>query len=308
MVNPIHFDLQSLRVFLMVAEQGSLTKAAERGHLTLSAVSKRIAELESVTDCALLIRRPRGIELTAAGRGLVEHASRVLDQVNSMASEMSDYAIGVRGHVRLWANTSAVVQFLPGDLAGFLGANRSIRISLEERLSGDIVEAVKSGKADLGIFADNVPSYGIARRLYRRDELVLLVPQSHPLAREEQVDFAQTLEEDYVGLNTGSSLFARLTDAAFEAGRPLKLRIQVSSFDGICRMIESGLGIGILPREAVRQELLVSRLGMVRLTDAWASRTLWISANDSSLSALEVARLFDFLSGGAQPEPAHEAP
>jgi DNA-binding transcriptional LysR family regulator len=307
MVNPTHFDLQSLRVFLLVAEQGSLTKAAERGHLTLSAVSKRIAELESVTDCALLIRRPRGIELTAAGRGLVDHASRVLDQVNSMASEMGDYAIGVRGHVRLWANTSAVVQFLPGDLAGFLGANRSIRISLEERLSADIVEAVKSGKADLGIFADNVPAHDIERRLYRRDELVLLVPQSHALAAEERVEFAQTLDEDYVGLNTGSSLFARMTDAAFETGRPLKLRIQVSSFDGICRMIEAGLGIGILPREAVRPELLVSRLGMVRLTDAWASRTLWIGANDSSLSSPEVARLFDFLSGEAQSEPAPQS-
>jgi DNA-binding transcriptional LysR family regulator len=307
MVNPTHFDLQSLRVFLLVAEQGSLTKAAERGHLTLSAVSKRIAELESVTDCALLIRRPRGIELTAAGRGLVDHASRVLDQVNSMASEMGDYAIGVRGHVRLWANTSAVVQFLPGDLAGFLGANRSIRISLEERLSADIVEAVKSGKADLGIFADNVPAHDIERRLYRRDELVLLVPQSHALATEERVEFAQTLDEDYVGLNTGSSLFARMTDAAFETGRPLKLRIQVSSFDGICRMIEAGLGIGILPREAVRPELLVSRLGMVRLTDAWASRTLWIGANDSSLSSPEVARLFDFLSGEAQSEPAPQS-
>src|SRR5579864_1205623 len=127
MVNPTHFDLQSLRVFLLVAEHGSLTKAAERGQLTLSAISKRIAELESVTDCTLLIRRPRGVELTAAGRGLLEHATRVLDQVNTMASEISDYAIGVRGHVRLWANTSSIVQFLPVDLARFLDANRTIK-------------------------------------------------------------------------------------------------------------------------------------------------------------------------------------
>lgn len=296
MVNPTHFDLQSLRVFLLVAEHGSLTKAAERGQLTLSAISKRIAELESVTDCTLLIRRPRGVELTAAGRGLLEHATRVLDQVNSMASEISDYAIGVRGHVRLWANTSSIVQFLPVDLARFLDANQTIKISLEERLSGEIVDAVKSGKADLGVFADNIPAHGIERRLYRRDELVLLVPQSHPLAHEEEISFTKTLDEDYVGLNSGSSLLARMTDAAFEAGRPLKLRIQVSSFDGICRMIEAGLGIGILPRAAVRPELVVTRLRMVRLTDPWATRTLWIGASDSAMSAPEVTRLFDFLS------------
>ncbi|WP_233858364.1 LysR family transcriptional regulator [Paraburkholderia sp. HD33-4] len=300
MVNPTHFDLQSLRVFLLVAEYGSLTRAADRGQLTLSAISKRIAELESVTDCALLIRRPRGVELTAAGRGLLEHATRLLDQVNSMASDMSDFATGVRGHVRLWANTSSIVQFLPGDLARFLSANRSIKVSLEERLSGEIVDAVKSGKADLGVFADNVPAHGIERRVYRRDELVLLVPQSHSLAHEEIVSFGQTLDEDYVGLNAGSSLLARMTDAAFEAGRPLKLRIQVSSFDGICRMIEAGLGIGILPRAAVRPELLATALHMVRLADSWAHRTLWIGASDSVMSA-EVARLFDFLSGESEP-------
>ncbi len=158
MVNPIHFDLHSLRVFLLVAEYGSLTKAAEHGQLTLSAISKRIAELESVTDFTLLIRRARGVELTAAWRGLQEHASRVLDQVNSMANEMSDYAIGVRGHVRVWANTSAIIQFLPADLGRFLDANRGIKVSLEERLSAQIVEAIHSGKADLGVFADNVPA------------------------------------------------------------------------------------------------------------------------------------------------------
>ncbi|MEQ5838564.1 LysR family transcriptional regulator [Paraburkholderia acidicola] len=297
MVNPTHFDLQSLRVFLLVAEHGSLTKAAEHGQLTLSAISKRIADLESVTDCTLLIRRPRGVELTAAGRGLLEHAGRVLDRVNSMAHEMSDYAVGVRGHVSLWANTSSIVQFLPVDLARFLDANQAIKISLEERSSNEIVEALKSGKADLGVFADNVPAHGIERRPYRQDELVLLVPRAHRLANEETIGFAQTLDEDYVGLHAGSSLLARMTDAAFDAGRPLKVRIQMSSFDGICRMIEAGLGIGILPSAAIRPELVAAKLRMIKLTDPWATRTLWVGASDSATSAPEVVRLFDFLSG-----------
>jgi DNA-binding transcriptional LysR family regulator len=296
MVNPTHFDLHSLRVFLLVAEYGSLTKAAEHGQLTLSAISKRIAELESVTDCALLIRRSRGVELTAAGRGLLDHASKVLDQVNSMASEMGDYAIGVRGHVRIWANTSAIVQFLPADLARFLDENQGIKVSLEERLSGEIVEAVRSGKADLGVFADNVPALGIERRLYRKDELVLLVPRMHKFAGRESIQFAETLDEEYVGLNAGSSLLARMTDAAFAAERPLKLRIQVTSFDGICRMIEAGLGIGILPRAAVRQELVAAGLRLVSLSDPWSSRTLWVGASNSTLLAPEAARLFAFIS------------
>jgi DNA-binding transcriptional LysR family regulator len=307
MANPNHFDLQSLRVFLLVAEHGSLTKAAEHGQLTLSAISKRIAELESVTDCTLLIRRPRGIELTAAGKGLQEHAIRVLDQVNSLASEMNDYAVGVRGHVKMWANTSSIVQFLPSDLGRFLNANRAIKVSLEERLSSEIVEAITSGKADLGVFADNVPAYGVERRLYRQDDLVLLVPSSHPFSERDSLSFAETLEEDYVGLSQGSSLLTRITDAAFAAGRPLKLRIQVSSFDGICRMIEAGLGIGILPRTAVRQELVAAGLRMVKLVDSWARRTLWVGVNNPDALTPEAARLFEFLSQSSSADPRPDA-
>ncbi|CAM2166757.1 HTH-type transcriptional regulator GltC [Paraburkholderia sacchari] len=296
MVNPLHFDLQSLRVFLLVAEHGSLTKAAEHGQLTLSAVSKRIAELESVTDCALFIRRARGVELTPAGLALLDHANRVVDQVNRMANEMGDYAAGVRGHVRMWANTSAIVQFLPVDLAGFLNGHPGIKVSLEERLSHEIVDALGSGKADIGVFADNVPAPGIERRLYRRDELVLLVPQGHRFAQREIIRFADTLDEDYVGLSDGSSLLARMTDAAFAVERSLKLRIQASNFDGVCRMIEAGLGIGILPRDSVSDERGKIGVSKVKLSDAWATRTLWVGMKAGSAPSSDILSLFDYMS------------
>lgn len=297
MVNPTHFDLHSLRVFLAVAESGSLTRAAERCHMTLSAISKRIADLERATDCALLVRHPRGVELTPAGHGLLNHALQVLDQVNRMASEMSDFAVGVRGHVRVWANTSAVVQFLPTDLQRFLAANPSVRITLEERLSSEVIEALGAGRTDLGIFADNVPAPLVDKRLYRRDRLILLVPAGHALAGLAQIAFAETLDYDYVGLNSGSSLLLRLMDAALEAERPLRLRVQVSSFDGICRMIEAGLGIGILPAAAVRQEILAAGLRAVQLSDPWAERTLWIAARQADTLTPEAARLFEFMTG-----------
>jgi DNA-binding transcriptional LysR family regulator len=297
MVNPTHFDLHSLRVFLTVAETGSLTRAAERSHMTLSAISKRIADLERATDCALLVRHPRGVELTPAGQGLLTHALQVLDQVNRMASEMSDFAVGVRGHVRIWANTSAIVQFLPADLQRFLADNPSVRITLEERLSGEVIEALGAGRADLGIFADNVPAPLVDKRLYRRDRLVLLVPAGHALADVQQIAFADTLDYDYVALASGSSLLLRMMDAALAADRPLRLRIQMRSFDGICRMIEAGLGIGILPAAAVRPEILAAGLRAVQLTDAWAERTLWIGAKDAAALTPEAAKLFEFMGG-----------
>jgi len=292
-------DLRSLRLFLVVAETGSLTKAADQTSLTLSAVSKRISDLEKRIDCQLLTRMPRGIELTAAGRGLVVHARQVLDRVNRMAHDMNDFAVGVRGHVRVWANTSAIIQFIPQDMHAFLSNTSAVKISIEERLSGEIIKAVGEGTADIGIFADNVPAPGIDKEVYRQDRLVLLVPVGHPLAASTEVSFVETLDYEYVGLSDGSSLLARLTNAAFAYDRVLNLRIQVRSFDAICRMIEQGLGIGILPEGAVRAEILEAGLRAVYLTDAWSRRTLFIGAKSRDLLSPEARRFFDFMTGSA---------
>lgn len=295
MINPSHFDLQSLRVFLQVAQTGSLTKAAEKSHTTLSALSKRIAELERTADCALFVRHPRGLELTPAGAELVQHARAVLESVNRMADAMGDFAIGVRGHVRLWANTSSITQFLPSDLAAFVRDQPRIRLSLEEKLSGQVVAAVLSGEADLGIFADNVPAPGLEKYLYRRDHLVLVVPFQHPLAALEEVAFAETLAYDFVGLNQGSSLLQRLNDAAGALEQPLRLRIQVSSFDAMCRMIEAGMGIGVLPDGAVRTGNSEAGLRAIPLTDAWASRSLWLGVRSDAAQVPEAIKLLEHL-------------
>jgi DNA-binding transcriptional LysR family regulator len=292
-INPGHFDLQSLRVFLHVALTGSLTRAADKSHMTLSALSKRIAELERTADCSLFIRHPRGLELTAAGTELVHHARAVLDSVNRMAHAMGDFAIGVRGHVRIWANTSAVTQFLPRDLASFVREEPLIRLSLEEKVSAESIAAVAAGEADLGIFADNVPAPGLEKYLYRRDHLMVVVPAGHPLAALAEVSFSETLEYDLVGLNTGSSLHQRVTDAAASLDKALRVRIQVSSFDGICRMIEAGLGVGVLPDGAVRPEN--TGLHAIRLTDAWADRSLWLGVRARASLAPEALKLLDHL-------------
>jgi DNA-binding transcriptional LysR family regulator len=300
MVNLLQLDLVSLRLLVMAADSENLTKAADSAHMTVSAASKRIAELERLTGCTLFIRLPRGLQLTPAGRGLAEHARLILEGAQRMAHDASDYASGVRGHVRLFANTSAIIQFLPDDLTTFLAANPHVRIGLEEALSDLTIQAVEDGRADIGIFADNVPAPRLEKRPFRRDRLVVLVPQSHPLAERTSVTLADTLDYDYVALNQGSSLLRRISDAAASSGKLLKVRIQVSSFDGICRMINAGLGIGILPLGSVYPELLDTKLRAIALDGSWASRTLYVGVADASRLSPEASNLYNYL-GSLEP-------
>ncbi|MGM3176103.1 LysR family transcriptional regulator [Dickeya lacustris] len=297
MINPSHIDLHSLRLFLQVARLGSLTKTAATHHMTLSALSKRVAELERTVDCALFIRQPRGLALTAAGKELVQHARQVLSRVERMAADMQDFAAGARGQVHIWANTSAIIEFLPQELAAFLQLHPLVRIHLEEKLSETVVNALVTGQADLGIFADNVPSPGVEKMPYREDQLVVLVGPQHPLAGRQQVSFADTLPYDFVGLNNGSSLLKLLQDAAEDNGNILRLRIQVSSFDGICRMTEAGLGISILPQGAVRPEILGTELHAIRLSDSWARRRLWLGIKAGATLQPEANNLLAHLRG-----------
>lgn len=302
MLNLLQLDLVSLRLLVLAAQSENLTQAAQGAHMTVSAASKRLAELERVTHCTLFNRVARGLQLTPAGRGLAEHARTMLEVAEQMAHDANDYANGVRGHVRLFANTSAVIQFLPQDLASFLAANPHVRIELEEALSDRTIDAVESGQAEIGIFADNAPALQLHTRPYRRDRLVVLMPQVHPLAQRACVSLADTLDFDYVALNQGSSLLRRISAAAVGTGKSLKVRIQVSSFDGICRMIEAGLGIGILPLGSVHPELLVSKLRAIPLEGDWACRTLYVGVADVARLSPEAANLFSYLSS-LEPTP-----
>lgn len=294
-VNFSRFDPYTLRLFLLAARYLNLTRAADDAHMTLSALSKRISELEKQIGCELFNRRARGLELTSAGHALVEHAQLVIAAVSRLTSDMTAYSAGLRGQVRIWANTSSVIQFLPGDLAAFSRTHPGIRLSLDEKLSHEIITALTQERIDIGIFADNIPSGQIEKYFYRHDQLVVLVPRGHPLGRRKAIRFEDVLDNDFVGLADGSSLQVRMQDAALATGKPLRLRVQVSSFDAICRMIEAGLGVGLLPLESVRPEILGKGLQALPLDDDWSQRTLYVGVRHSVDLKPDAQRLLDFL-------------
>lgn len=294
-MNLHRLDLVSLSLFGLVVRTGSISKGAELAHLAVGAASKRISDLEAAVGAELFERHSRGVTLTLAGQALHKHAQRILSDVDQLAADLSDHASGIVGVVRLWANTSAITQFLPADLAGFVAAHPGIRIELDEQNSNDVVLAVLDGRADIGIFADRTPPLGLQTVLYRRDRLVLVVPQGHALAARRKIAFADATDFDFVGLSQGTSLARRLALEAQALGRRLRLRIHVRSFDAMCQMVAAGLGIAVLPDAAVQPHLRSMGLRRIELMDAWVDRELLIGARDLAALQRPVRLLVDHL-------------
>ena len=288
-------DLTSLQLFVAVCELGSIGKAAEREFIAASAISKRLADLEATLGTPLLYRHTRGVDLTPAGESLLHHARSVLYSLEKMQGELSEYVDGVRGHVRVHASISAIVQFLPEDLGAFIREHEQVKIDLEEHLSTEVVRAVQEGAADLGICNAGVGTGELQTLPYRQDQLALIVPSGHPLAALNAVDFVQSLDWDHVGLHATSSIYLAMREAAAAAGRSIRLRIHVTGLDAMCRMIHNGLGVGVMPRRAFELMHGVGDLACVELKDDWAQRRIELVARDFSTLPVTARLLVDHL-------------
>jgi DNA-binding transcriptional LysR family regulator len=272
----IHFDLVDLSLFRQVVEAGSITRGAARAHLALAAASTRIRNMEEALGAALLVRQRQGVTPTQAGRTLLAHARVILRQTERLREDLSAYGGGLAGQVRVFSNTNALTEFLPEALSSFLTAHPHVNVDLEERLSDEIVGLIAEGVADLGIVAGTVDVSSLATYPFRKDRFVLVVAREHPLAKRTKLAFAQVLDYDFVGLDRASALQRFLADKAARIGQPLRLRVQLRSFDAVCRLVECNVGIGIVPETTARRVSRTMAIVPLALTDSWAVRELRI--------------------------------
>ena len=295
---PNLFDPVTLRLFVAVCEERSIAKAAEREAIVPSAVSKRIAAIEREIGAPLLVRGRRGILPTAAGETLLRQARDVLGIMARMSVELGEFATGVQGSVRVAASVSALAEDLPDDIAAFLRAYQSVRVSLDERVSAEIVHNVSQGAADIGVLWDATDLRGLQQRPYRCDHLQVALHASHPLARRKRLHFVETLDQVSIGVAPGGMVDTMLRRQAALLGRTPNQRIQVSSLEAACRIVAAGLGIAILPHEAVVSHAAQSGLAMVPLADPWARRRFVVCSRPTLPTAARL--LIDHLEARAQ--------
>ncbi|HPT50552.1 MAG TPA: LysR family transcriptional regulator [Accumulibacter sp.] len=272
----MNYDLTDLRLYIAVAEERNLTRGAERTHLAPSSASHRLRLLEDHIGTRLLERQARGVVPTRAGEVLLRHARNVFAQLEQMHADLAPFAAGVRGHVTLWANTHATHSFLPDDLARFLRAHPQVSVTLAEHTSPEIVVAVARGEVDVGVVAERVEGAEVEMIPYRADRLVLITPAAHPLAVRAGVRLAEVLDQPFVMLHAGSAIHTFTMNAAAALGGHINVRIQVRSFEAVCRMVGAGVGIGLVPRSAVPNGGLHEPPTIVELRESWARRDLQV--------------------------------
>ena len=273
----MQLSLTDLRLFVAVAELSNLTRAAQRCHLSLPAVSQRMQAIEEQARCRLLTRGARGVQLTAAGEAFARHARAMLLDADSLAATLGAFAGGLQGHLTVLANTTAVTEIMPKVLATFLAAHPQVSVSLREQGNADIARAVREGRADIGVVAGELDLSGLESTHFATDRLVLVVGRAHRLARRAKVKFAEVIDEPMIGLYEGSTIQRFLTSRVQAMGRPaVRPRAEVNSFEAICLMAAAGVGIGVVPTSVAKRNAASLKIKVVSLDETWALRKRYV--------------------------------
>ncbi|MDE1182668.1 LysR substrate-binding domain-containing protein [Paraburkholderia sp.] len=288
-------DLTSLRLFVAVCQEQNIARAAEREFIASSAVSRRIAEIEALIGLPVIQRQSRGITVTPVGETVLRYAQAIIGNLEQMSAELSRFSSGAKGRVRVVANLSSIVQFLPEDVAAFSRVFPDVSIELEEEHSADVLRIVGEHDADFGICnpVSGVEAFG--QTPYRTDRLAVLVPRTHRLAQASRIAFRDVLADSFVGLRGESALTQMLAQHAAQAGHVLDVKIRVSSLDALCRMVHAGLGVTVVPEQVGQLYLNTLDVALLPLRDEWAVRQLVLIYRARDQLSASAAALVHFL-------------
>lgn len=279
------FDSVTARLILLLAETGSIGRAAEREGIASSAVSRRVSDLEARLGVVLFDRSAQGVKLTRAGEAYAEGCRTVLRAIADLDGVMADFGSGQRGSLRLACTGSALTGRLPELLSRYVHKHPGIALAIAEMGAAKALLALDEGQADIAIVSDNYDFSRFDIRPFEDERVWVLAPPEHPLAQaiepRKALPFAAVLPHAIVGVHHSGSLDRLLAEAAREAGQTLKEALRVESFPALVRMVEAGFGIGFL-RSTSLHLLAGTDLVCAPLAEPWAMRQLLVARRKSS--------------------------
>ncbi|WP_255953543.1 LysR family transcriptional regulator [Streptomyces odontomachi] len=291
----MRYELSDLRLFRAIAEEHSLSLGASAVFITPSTASYRLKNLEGALGTPLFVRNARGMELTPAGGMMLDYVREVLGSLDRMHDEMKSFSAGLKGNVRVWANSSSLNGFVVPVLSEFLLAYPDVNIDLKERASKEILEAVTAKDVEVGILAAEFDLSQVHAVPFAMDELVVAAPQGHEIARNKEIRFRDALDCDFVCMSRESSNFAFLADVAKRSGTRLNVRLHVDHFHAVLDLVEAGIGVALVPKRVYATAGAGRRIAVLRLSDPWAIRRLSLITHVDGRTPAFTSALIDYL-------------
>lgn len=276
----MRLDFFDLRLFLNIVDTGSLTKGAERSAISLQAASERIKKLEQQYQVSLFSRHSDGVKMTFAGQVFAEHAQALLQQGQQLSQAMAGFSEGLHSNISLWCNSSAQSEYLPLLLPQYLVNNPNIQIDLKEAESKDIIAALVSGTAKLGLISSFFPAPQLQTLEFSDDPLVLICPEQHDLAANQALTLADCLNYPFVGLMQYHSLQQSIETQARLLNCEIQYRLRLPNFAAIAQVVANGVGIAIMPKRAAQRLSKLYAFQQIQLTGDWANRKLLLAAKN----------------------------
>jgi DNA-binding transcriptional LysR family regulator len=243
----MNVTLRQLRAFVLVARLGSFTQAAKAMHVTQSALSLLVRELESAMDTRLLDRTTRSATLTATGLEFFPRAERILGDLEHALGSVHQLLAKERGRVVIAAPLVLSSNFLPHILAGFRTRFPGIDVVLNDSLPTQVLPQVRAGTADLGIGSFLRTEKDLQRVLLFKEAMVAVFPAAHAFATGRHLTWAHLKKEPVLALRKGS-VFRELTEQGFAAaGVPLQPVFEADYAGTLVGMVDAGMGVAILP-------------------------------------------------------------
>ncbi len=276
----MRLDFFDLQLFLNVVDTGSLTKGAERSHISLQATSERIKKLEHQFSVHLFTRHASGVKLTLAGQTFAEQALLLIQQSKQLEQAMLPFAEGLNSEMTLWCNSSAQSEYLPILLPQYLVENSHVQIDLKEAESSDIIAALEKGTAKLGLISSFFDAHHLQTLDFAEDQLVLICPLEHALKHHHELTLVETLNYPFVGLMQYHSLQQSIENQAKILNCAIQYRLRLPNFAAIAQVVANGVGIAIMPKRAAQRLNELYPFHQIQLKGAWANRKLLLAAQN----------------------------
>lgn len=268
------FDLTTLRLFVAVCHAKSIKRVAEREQVDASAITKRIAKLEEQLQTPLIKRVRQGVQATPEGAVLAEQAAKLVSDAQKIALDLTRSKTGLTGTLTLASNSANVASVLTHDLASFLllAEHRQVQIIVNEMISKDVVQAVRDGRATLGIIWDNTETSGLQHAEYCHDQVAVAMKQGHPLSDLKQIQYADLIGFDMVFMKYSRHTKALIQRTGAIADKSMRIKLEVPTWEAGLRAAALGVGVFVCPAKVAHIYAGALGLHVMPLTDTWAQQ------------------------------------